>query len=168
MADPERDDKVSAAYGALGGEEPARALDDAILAAARRKASRWRVPLSVAAMLMLAVGVALRVQQDRTDVEPVALAPQVIETARPTAAPQPAADAALAPRAPAPAAAGAAAESRLRAELAAKPATSELAPDAWLARIAQLRKAGRVREADASLAEFRKRYPGYKIPENLR
>jgi hypothetical protein len=43
-----------------------------------------------------------------------------------------------------------------------------LTPEAWLARIAELRKQGRKREADESLAEFRKRYPAYRIPEPLR
>ena len=43
-----------------------------------------------------------------------------------------------------------------------------LAPEAWLARIAELRKQGRLREADESLAEFRKRYPDHKIPAALR
>jgi hypothetical protein len=45
---------------------------------------------------------------------------------------------------------------------------SEMTPEAWLARIAELRKEGRKREADESLAEFRKRYPDYRIPESLR
>lgn len=38
------------------------------------------------------------------------------------------------------------------------------APEAWLERIARLRKEGRHEEADKALAEFRKRYPEYKIP----
>ncbi|MGH8708896.1 MAG: hypothetical protein ACREVD_12665, partial [Burkholderiales bacterium] len=42
------------------------------------------------------------------------------------------------------------------------------APEQWLERIAKLREAGKVREADASFAEFRKRYPDYRIPEKMR
>jgi hypothetical protein len=63
---------------------------------------------------------------------------------------------------------GLAAESRLRKESSAKLAQVELAPETWLARIAELRKQGRTREADESLAEFKKRYPDYRIPESLR
>jgi len=208
MAVTERDEKVSAGYRALGSDEPPRALDEAILAAARRRPSRWRVPLSIAAVLVLAVGVTLRMLPQRPDAESVALAPQVMPTPRP-AAPAPAAEAAkpVAPapsrelaRAAAPAAsasdtakaaapapvqegarpaaraaaaadaavAGAAAEPRMRAESAAKLSSAPLTPEVWLARIAELRKEGRTREADESLAEFRKRYPDYKIPESLR
>jgi hypothetical protein len=202
MAETERDEKVSAGYRALGGEEPPRALDEAILAASRRSPTRWRVPLSVAAVLVLAVGVTLRMLPQRPDAESVALAPQVMETPRPAAPPpavareqaKPAAgakassevaaadavaesrarsDIAAKPgsralEAPAPTAAGGIAQAPMRSEVAAKLAKIELTPEAWLARIAELRKEGRQREADESLAEFRKRYPDYKIPEALR
>jgi hypothetical protein len=40
-------------------------------------------------------------------------------------------------------------------------------PEQWLQGIADLRKQGRHDEADRSLAEFRKRHPGYKIPEAM-
>ena len=40
--------------------------------------------------------------------------------------------------------------------------------DAWLARIRELAAAGRADEARASLAEFRRRYPGFAIPADLR
>lgn len=190
MADPDRDDKISTAYRGLGSEEPPRALDEAILAAARRRPARWRVPVSIAAVLALAVGVTLRMQPQSPESETVALAPQVMEAPRPMAAAPPAAlqrdaakigarsSAAEAPRpaaaaadavqaapAPAPAAAGAAAQGRARTEIAQKLAKIELTPEAWLARIAALRKEGRLREADESLAEFKKRYPDYKIPQ---
>lgn len=85
MADPERDERVTRAYRALGGEEPPRALDEAILAASRRRPARWRVPLSIAAVLVLAVGVTLRMLPPQPGAESVALAPQVIETPRPAA-----------------------------------------------------------------------------------
>jgi hypothetical protein len=41
-------------------------------------------------------------------------------------------------------------------------------PERWLERIAQLRTEGRHDEADKQLAEFRKRHPGYEIPEAMR
>jgi hypothetical protein len=40
-------------------------------------------------------------------------------------------------------------------------------PEQWLQGIADLRKQGRHDEADRSLAEFRKRHPGYQIPEAM-
>lgn len=41
------------------------------------------------------------------------------------------------------------------------------APEQWLQGIADLRKQGMHDEADRSLAEFRKRHPGYQIPEAM-
>lgn len=155
MADPERDDKVSAGYRALGSEEPPRELDEAVLAAARRKPSRWRVPLSIAAVLVLALGVTLRMQPPGPESETVALAPQVMQ------APQPAA------RKPTESAAAADSDRR-EAVAGVRALQAPLSPEACLARIAELRKEGRLREADESLAEFRKRYPDYKIPQALR
>ena len=46
--------------------------------------------------------------------------------------------------------------------------STELAPDKWLERIEELRKQGKLEEAKASLAEFRKRYPDYRLPDALR
>ena len=46
--------------------------------------------------------------------------------------------------------------------------SAELAPDKWLERIEELRKQGKLEEAKASLAEFRKRYPDYRLPDALR
>jgi len=40
-------------------------------------------------------------------------------------------------------------------------------PEKWLERIAQLRQQGKHDEADKALAEFRKRYPDYKISEAM-
>lgn len=45
---------------------------------------------------------------------------------------------------------------------------AELTPDKWLARIEEMRKQGRLDEARASLLEFKKRYPDYRLPESLR
>jgi hypothetical protein len=75
--------------------------------------------------------------------------------------------------------AGSAASGRMRSGAremsapAAKPAQSpvpakrERAPEEWLERIAELRKLQRDREADEQLAEFRRRYPDYKISETM-
>ena len=86
----ERDAKVSAAYRELGAEEPPRALDDAILAAARRSArpwtQRWAVPLSLAAVIVLSVTVTLRLQHEQPGIEvpaPQAVAPPAVEPSSP-------------------------------------------------------------------------------------
>ena len=42
------------------------------------------------------------------------------------------------------------------------------APEKWLERIEELRKLGKFEEAKTSLAEFRKRYPDYRLPDSLR
>jgi hypothetical protein len=52
----------------------------------------------------------------------------------------------------------------LRSDAAGKPET----PERWLERIAKLREAGRDKEADESLAEFRRRYPDFRIPQEMR
>jgi len=44
---------------------------------------------------------------------------------------------------------------------------AEESPAQWLERIAQLRQQGRHDEADKALAEFRKRYPDYKISDAM-
>ncbi len=43
-----------------------------------------------------------------------------------------------------------------------------LTPEKWLERIEELRKQGRLEEARTNLAEFRKRYPDYQLPESLK
>lgn len=49
------------------------------------------------------------------------------------------------------------------------PADSAMrSPEQWLEEIRRLRHAGHQTEADASLAEFRKRYPDYPLPEDLK
>src|SRR5258706_1102823 len=71
----ETGDKLNAAYRALPREEPGVALDAAILAASRRalaKSSasrRWAAPVSIAAVLVLAFGVTLRMQQEKPRLE---------------------------------------------------------------------------------------------------
>jgi len=207
MAEPDRDARVSEQYRGLGREEPPRALDEAILAASRRRSSRWAVPVSIAAVVVLAVGVTLRVQlEERKDAREIALSPRVMqapapadEVARPSRRDAPAAAPAAAPPMALESRAGAAQERRAPAAPAlpsgkrkleapaeaaadrAEPAGRESAnvalgriaaapetPERWLERIAKLREAGKSREADESLAEFRKRHPDYKMSEAMR
>ena len=68
------DDAVRKRYRELASEEPSRVLDEAILAASRRAAARrpmqrWAMPVSIAAVLVLALGVTLRMQREEPGIE---------------------------------------------------------------------------------------------------
>ena len=96
----ERDDALSRRYRALAREEPSAALDAAILAASRRAvgarpggARRWAGPVSIAAVLMLGIGVSLRMQQESPGIETAAptadspVSPPVTATVKPASKP---------------------------------------------------------------------------------
>jgi len=215
----ERDPKVSSRYRELGAEEPPRALDDAILAAAHRAVRtrpaplvvptgrrRWYFPLAAAAVLVLAVAVTVHVQREQPAEElvtaaripaPAAPAPQPAqerkEPERPAVAavapqftpdpkPQqaaPAEERAAAPPAsaaadqlmmrrvdpPRDAAAGARAMAAMKAD--AVSSLARVSPEQWLLAIDDLKRQGKHEEAERELAEFRKRYPNYRIPEAI-
>src|SRR5881394_4007608 len=69
------EDKLTRRYRDLPADEPPAALDAAIRDAAhravapRRGAQRWAVPVSIAAVLVLAAGVTLRMQQEQPGIE---------------------------------------------------------------------------------------------------
>jgi hypothetical protein len=42
------------------------------------------------------------------------------------------------------------------------------APEAWVQRILTLRKEGKRKEAEEELAKFKRRYPDYSLPEELK
>ena len=70
------DDAVRAAYRGLPREEPPPAVDAALLAAARqsvavRPAHRWRIPASLAAVLVLSVAVTLRVADEQPEIQAI-------------------------------------------------------------------------------------------------
>ena len=73
MSEP--NDRLERAYRSLAREEPPASLDAEILAAARRAlarpsmARRWGVPVSIAAVVMLAVGVTLEMQHEEPGIE---------------------------------------------------------------------------------------------------
>lgn len=46
-------------------------------------------------------------------------------------------------------------------------AKRELAPEEWLERIADMRKQGRDKEADEQFAEFKRRFPEFRISEPM-
>lgn len=88
----DHDDKLTRRYRELAREEPRAALDTAILAASRRATARpsasrrWAMPVSVAAVLVLTVGVTLRMQQDQPGIETAV--PQSSQPLAPAAAPE--------------------------------------------------------------------------------
>jgi hypothetical protein len=64
-----------------------------------------------------------------------------------------------------------AAEHALSAERAARPAQSgstERGPEQWLAEIRRLRLEGRIADAEASLASFRRRHPQFPLPGDMK
>jgi hypothetical protein len=88
----ERDDKLERAYRGLAREEPPASLDAAILAASRRAVAkpsftrRWGLPVSLAAMLVLAIGVTLEMRHEQPGVE---VAPPETGAPAPMSAPAP-------------------------------------------------------------------------------
>lgn len=148
------DERVAAAFRALPPVEPPAALDDAIRAAARRavsagpateaprRARRWAMPVSVAAVMALAIGVALHVDRETpviadgspvpgeaakpaTPKEPANIAPPAAVPVQPPAAPS----AVIAPSAIAPPPAPAAiAPPPTPAAIAPPPAPAAIAP----------------------------------------
>lgn len=94
MTESGRDPEISRRYRELAREEPPRALDEAILAAARRELEtrpaplvaptarrRWYVPVAAAAVIMLSAVVTLQIQREQPDAEltapqPASPAPQ--------------------------------------------------------------------------------------------
>jgi hypothetical protein len=89
----ERDPEVAQAYRELGREEPPRALDEAILAAARRPvrsaARRWAMPVSLAAVLVLSVSVTLLIHQEAPEVYAPAPVAKALAPAPAAEAPKP-------------------------------------------------------------------------------
>lgn len=189
MAEHERDPRVTETYRALGREEPPLELDAAILAAARRSPRRWAVPVSIAAVVVLAVGVTLRVQLERPEEPvPVALSPKPLSAPEPAAAPPAARERPAEEAVPRRDAAASQLSAEPRQEVQgriapAAPAAERMdavgrasgakgapvqTPEQWLERVAKLRAEGRHDEADESLAQFRKRYPEYRIPDAMR
>ena len=174
------DSVLSRAYRETGREEPPVHLDAAILAQAkaavvsrRSGKPRWFMPLSLAATVVLSVGVVLLMS--REGVTPVPMetpspmpdalvskptaptAPAVIEkapvvTPKATVAPKevPVVTPKEAPRF----------EPRV---FTPKEVPVAKTPEQWLVEIEALRKAGKHAEADAELAKFRQRYPGYLL-----
>ena len=89
MTDP--GDPLSRRYRELAREEPPAALDAAILAASKnrvRPSSRWMVPTSIAAVLVLGIGVSLRMQLEEPGIETSVPASTPAQYPKPAPAPQ--------------------------------------------------------------------------------
>lgn len=157
------DSPLTRAYREVGREEPPASLDARILAEARGgKAAprggkpRWLMPLSLAATVVLSVGIVLFMTRQGATPLPMESAP-VAEVPAPAAKPS------TSSAAPAPAPKAAPREApRFEARDVAIPSRVKT-PEQWLADIEELRKLGLDAEADAQLAEFRKRYPDYPL-----
>lgn len=190
MSDDIRDEQLSRLYRESAGAEPPPALDRAILAAARaglagkpeRKRAwwqRWTVPVAAFATVVLTVTITLMVLQQEKEQEQFERAPMVPAqektASQPAAAPAPAAAPPARPAAEslqmrAPAADSA--EGRAKAVPLRKQesrAPGELrSPEAWIEEIRQLKKQGREKEAQEALEAFRRAYPDYTLPEDVR
>ena len=157
---------------------------------------RWYFPVAAAAIITLAVAVTVHVERQQPDAESITppppsapesrtdaleakkdSAPQVeLRKAKPAKPPATSAPA-LAPRAadtarnmeqPEPQArSGPDAQVRGLAMRRAERGAVEEAPERILERIAELRRQGKQDEADKALAEFRRRYPDYRIAEEM-
>ena len=192
MAD-ERDPEVSRRYRELASEEPPRALDERILARARRRQGfRWYGPVAAAAVLALVVAVTVQMERRQPEGEstPAALPANKIEPftapaqpSPPPMAPEPrpqlrdsASESATHPaearerkqlQEQAPPPEEARAMRREAPSLGAAAALDE-APEAALERIAELRRQGRHEEADEGLKRFRERFPDYSVSDEVR
>jgi hypothetical protein len=82
MTENDREEEIRRRYRELAREEPPRALDDAILTAARRELEtrpaplvapsgrrRWTVPIAAAAVIVLSAVLTLHVQREQPDAE---------------------------------------------------------------------------------------------------
>lgn len=168
----EEDPKLSRRYRELPQEEPPRRLDEAILAKARRAVAprgRWYFPLAAAAVVVLAVAVTVQVQREQPAEEQVAI-PGAQEPERALAKEERKRELRESARADAQYAAKPAPMRRERLSAATGIASSNFmhaSPEQWLQGIADLRRQNRDDEAERQLAEFRKRYPGYRISKEM-
>jgi hypothetical protein len=173
-------DALSRDRGRAPGDAPPAAVDAAVLARARAAAGRrrvpaWWIPATLAATVVIAFSLMLRVQEEAVTVpaamdatgpgeEPVtaaarAAAPASAEVAG--TAPRVASEAAPSAPPPPPAASSQADVATLRGAASAKAAAPMPDPEAWLAKIEALEAAGRTEEAAAERERLEAAYPGW-------
>ena len=172
-------DALSRARGRESGDAPPAAIDAAILARARAAAGRrrvpaWWIPTTLAATVVIAFSLMLRVQEDATTVPAAmdaagpgegrgasvapATAPASAEVAGTSS--RAASEAAPSAPPPLPAASSAADVTTLRAAPSAK-AAAPPDPEAWLEKIEALEADGRMQEAAAERERLEAAYPGW-------
>ena len=150
---------------------------------------RWYFPVAAAAIITLAVAVTVHVERQQPDAEDIApppAAPPRESPAKPAAprefarerggasrnsqaakpAASPATPASHSPVADAMQERRSAESVQAPARLLGQVAKAD-SPEAALERIAELRRQGKHDEADKALAEFRRRYPDYRIAEEM-
>ena len=160
------DSPLSRAYRETGREEPPAHLDAAILAQAKAAAAprrgskpRWLMPLSLAATVVLSIGVVLLMSRE-------GVTPVPMETPSPTPddpVSKPAAPTAPAVIEKAPVVTPKEAPRFEPRVFTPKEMPAVKTPEQWLVEIEALRKAGKHAEADAELAKFRQHYPDYPL-----
>jgi len=174
-------DALARARGREPGDAPPTEVDAAVLARARAAAGRrrvptWWIPATLAATVLIAFSLMLRVQEDMRVVPAATDVPAPAEgqavPAAPATAPASAEVAGTSPQVaseapsaapPAPAAGSSAADvATLRAAPSAKAAAPPPPdPEAWLAKIEALEADGRPREAATERERLEAAYPGW-------
>jgi len=183
-------ENIRAAWRILQRDEPPQLLDQAVRNAARlavpvvhkrSRLLRWLGSLATAAVVVLAVAIVIRQDQEgpvppvvetdglRLDTRARRMEKMADEGVPADAAPG---QAQLRSKQAAPAAAG---ESRREPDATAAAMPQALpegtatapGPEAWIDRMLQLQQAGRLDELSAELAAFRKSYPEHPLPPEL-
>lgn len=164
--------QLSALYRETPQDGPPARVDARVLAAAgggARSRPRWRVPVALAATLVLGIGLVTLMQRETPEAfaptEPLSAPLEVQSTGTREA------DRVQRRQRPsvAPAAAPEAVPGRLEvAPLKSAEPKERLeeripSPEAWLERITELRRQGQTAQAEASLRAFRERYPDYPL-----
>jgi len=147
---------------------------------------RWYFAFGAAAILVLAVAVTVQVERQQPDPEAIPASPAPVrsdreegfsyqqeqqedrkraEVRKQLERPKALSDVAPTPAQEVPREPSRDAANRVEPEVMASAA--RLSPERLLERIAELRKEGRHDEADKALAEFRQRYPDYRISDEM-
>jgi hypothetical protein len=147
---------------------------------------RWYFSLGAAAVIVLAVGVTYHMQREQPDPDSVGVPPAPAATPETGSKPAPSIAPERKPQAPgvvpepgsqaqerrrelAREAPGARSDSAQPAASAARPMQVPVVetPERMLERIVELRRDGKHEEADRLLAEFKRKHPDYRLPENV-
>jgi len=169
---PEHDPAISDLYRKTGDIAPPASLDEAVLASARRatrqRRQRWILPLSTAAVLMLGITVLLKLNSEwqPRDSAPVS-APheeksEITESLGSSADTTSMSDSTVMQ-----------ADKLKEGESPVEPGMLQaeqkaLEPKPWIEKIHKLIEEKKLDEAKKELEAFRKHYPDYKLPNDLK